>query len=230
MGNLFRDRIDAGRQLAKALSRFAGEQPVVLALPRGGVQIGFEIADALDAPLDILIVRKIGAPDQPELALGALVDGGAPEVLIDEELTTRMGITRAVLERQIERTQEELRRREVLYRGHRPWIPLANRTVIVADDGIATGSTMRAALRRLRKESPKQLIMAVPVAPPDTLVELRPLADLIVCLQEPQAFRAVGLFYESFDQVPDREVIDVLERARRREPRREGGMGGPGKG
>jgi putative phosphoribosyl transferase len=210
----FRDRVDAGRKLAARLSPLRGEKPIVLALPRGGVVVGYEIARVLDAPLDIIAVRKIGAPFHPEFGIGALVDGDEPELLLDEESVRVVGATRDELDAQIERELREIRRREELYRGKRPRADVRGRTVIVVDDGIATGSSVRAALRAMRRAAPARLVLATPVAPPHTLESLRRECDEAVCLFSPAWFRAVGEFYGDFDQTTDEEVIELLGRAR----------------
>ncbi|HEY3244380.1 MAG TPA: phosphoribosyltransferase [Phycisphaerae bacterium] len=210
----FRDRLDAGRQLAARLSDRRAEQPIVLALPRGGVVVGYEIARALEAPLDIIAVRKIGAPFQEEFGVGALVDGDDPEILLDEQTLRALGLTRADLHDQIERELLEIRRRERLYRGDEPRVDVRDRTVIVVDDGIATGSSVRAALRALRRAQPRRLVLATPVAPPRTLESLREDCDEVVCLICPQWFRAVGEFYESFEQTSDEEVTELLRQGR----------------
>lgn len=210
---MFRDRSDAGRRLAVALARFAAERPVVLALPRGGVPVAFEVARALRAPLDVVLVRKVGHPKTKELAIGAVVDGAEPQVVLDRAAALALGATSAGIDAAVARAWQELQRREQLFAGHRPKVTLADRTVIVIDDGIATGYTMRAALRRVRRERPRQSILAVPVAPPDSLVELRSECDLVICLHEPSSFRAVGESYEDFVQVTDDEVIALLDRA-----------------
>ncbi len=212
---MFRDRKEAGQLLARELSSRGFRQPLVLALPRGGVPVGYEIAAALDAPLDILAVRKVGAPFHPELGVGALVDGDSPEALLDMDMIARLGIRREDLDETIRKETAEVRRREGLYRGGRPPVAVAGRTAILVDDGIATGSSVRAALRSLKRKGARRVVLAVPVAPPETLESLAPEADEIVCLQKPDFFRAVGQFYEDFGQVSDAEVIGFLERARK---------------
>lgn len=210
---MFRDRRDAGRQLAEALAEFKKKRPVVLALPRGGVPVAYEVAKALDAQLDILVVRKLGAPGQPELGIGAVVDGDHPESVVDEESVRLLHVSPEFLEREIATELEEIRRREVVYRGGRSPIPIRGRTVIVVDDGIATGGSMRAALRGVRRASPAKLVLAVPVAPEDTIARLAREVDEIVCLSTPPGFQAVGQFYRDFRQTSDQEVIDLLEAA-----------------
>lgn len=209
----FRDRADAGRRLAQSLQHLRADRPVVLALPRGGVVVGYEVARALEAPLDVVVVRKVGAPFQPEFGVGAIVDGEHPEVVLDEEVIRHAGIDRQELEEQIERERAELRRRERLYRAARAPVEVSGKTVIVVDDGIATGSSVRAALRALRRAGPRRLVLATPVAPPQTINALRAEADEVVCLLEPPWFQAVGQFYDNFEQTTDEEVIELLRRA-----------------
>lgn len=209
----FQDRVDAGRQLAKALSDFKGQDCVVLALPRGGVPVAAEVAAALKAPLDLILVRKIGAPVQPELAIGAVVDGGAPIVVRNEEVMRLSGTREAEFDAICKRELAEIERRRKLYMGGRPPLDPKGRIAIVVDDGLATGATMRAALRATRKRGPKMLVLAVPVAPPETLESFRDEADRIVCLERPEDFGAVGYFYRDFRQVSDDEVIAMLSAA-----------------
>jgi putative phosphoribosyl transferase len=210
----FADRREAGRLLADRLLRFKEGRPVVLALPRGGVPVGFEIARALAAPLDLVLVRKLGAPGQPELAIGALALGEEAEFVTDPELLAALGVPSAELEAIKAREVREIERRRKLYLGDRKPLPVAGRTAILVDDGIATGATMRAALAATRKRKPARLVLAVPVAPPDTVARLSAEADEIVCLAEPRSFLAVGQFYRTFTQLEDREVLDLLAQAR----------------
>jgi len=211
---IFRDRRDAGQQLALRLRQYRDEHPVILALPRGGVPVGYEVASALAAPLDVLVVRKLGAPRQPELGIGALVDGDHPEGVLNERTIAMLGVDRTHLRAEIERETREIRRREAAYRCGRPPLGLAGHIVIVVDDGLATGSTMRAALRGVRRRAPKRLVLAVPVAPPDTLAALATEVDEIVCLHTPAEFDAVGRFYRDFEQTSDEEVVRLLADAR----------------
>ena len=208
---LFRDRTDAGRRLAARLTSFRSRDPVVLALPRGGVPVGLEIARALDAPLDVVLVRKIGVPFQPELALGAIVDGDPPELVIDTHLKTMLDIPDAYVDEERQRQLVEIGRRRHVYLAGRPAAAVAGRTVIVVDDGIATGSTVRAALRAIRRRRPAHLVLAVPVAPPETIAALRDEVDEIVCLETPALFGAIGQFYADFRQLEDAEVIAALQ-------------------
>lgn len=210
----FHDRTDAGKQLAAALAGYAGKDCVVLALPRGGIPVAAEIAFALHAPLDVLLVRKIGAPQQPELAIGAVVDGGAPVFVRNKELLRLTGTGEREFNAIARRELAEIERRRRLYlQGGTPLDP-KGRIAIVVDDGIATGATMRAALQATRMRGPKELVLAVPVAAAETLESLRGEADRVVCLETPEPFGAVGYFYDDFDQVTDAEVIAALARAR----------------
>jgi putative phosphoribosyl transferase len=208
------DRAAAGRALAERLAahRFVAP-PVVLALPRGGVPVALPVARRLRAPLDLLLVRKIGVPWQPELALAAVVEGEPPALVIDEEVQRMVGATRAELDAAMADALAEIRRRRAHYLAGRAPVPLEGRTAIVVDDGIATGTTVRAALQGLRQRRPAALVLAVPVAPADTLARLRTEADEVVCLHQPSPFRAVGLHYVDFHQVGDDEVVAALREA-----------------
>jgi putative phosphoribosyl transferase len=210
----FADRREAGRRLAGALARYSGTKALVLALPRGGVPVGFEVARALGAQLDVLVVRKLGAPGQPELGIGAVVDGAPPQALINQALARMVGATPEYLEAEKDRQIAEIDRRKRAYRGDRPNPGIAGRTVIVVDDGIATGGTMKAALRALRSRGPERLVLAVPVAPADSLAELESECDEIVCLEQPALFRSVGNHYSDFSQTEDAEVVRLLAQAR----------------
>lgn len=214
MSGAFANRTEAGRLLAKRLSATPREgRVVVLALPRGGLPIGLEVARALKAPLDLLLVRKIGAPWQPELAVAAVVDGNPPQLVIDESTSTLTGADADYIEKEKARELHEIeRRRHVYLRGRTP-LPVEGATVIVVDDGIATGTTMRAALKGLRRMHPERLVVAVPVAPSDTLAELRSEVDELVCLEQPEYFHAIGNHYADFHQVDDEEVIAALDAA-----------------
>jgi putative phosphoribosyl transferase len=207
---MFANRKAAGRQLADRLQHLQHDRPLVLALPRGGVPVGFEIAARLGAPLELVLVRKIGVPWQPELALGAVVDGADPQVLINEDLAAELGIDQRYIASETTRQLEEIERRREIYLGGRPPTALVGRTVIIVDDGIATGSTMRVALRAVKKAGAKRVVLAVPVAPNDTLWQLRPEADEIVCLETPDPFIAVGAHYLEFSQLADAEIIPLL--------------------
>ncbi|MGA5899185.1 phosphoribosyltransferase [Streptomyces venetus] len=208
----FRDRRQAGGRLAEVLRTRQGEgalpDPLVLALPRGGVAVGREVARVLDAPLDVLVVRKIGAPFQEELGVGAMAGDEVP--LLDEDALRHLGIGEAALAPVIERERAELRRREHLYREGRPAPDLRGHTVIVVDDGLATGSTARAALRYVRRQAPARVVLAAPVCSPEAAELMRAEADEVICLHRPTAFMAVGLWYENFEQLTDRDVLEAL--------------------
>lgn len=212
-GPLFRSREDAGRRLAARLRRFKGQRPVVLALPRGGVPIGLAVARALEAPLDLVLVRKIGVPFQPELAYAAVVDGARPETVINEEVAAMLHLPEAYLEQETERHLEEIKRRRRLYLAGRPRAEVANHTAVVVDDGIATGTTVRAALKAVRRARPGKLVLAVPVAPLDTIEALREDTDEIVCLATPAGLGAISVYYADFHQVSDEEVVALLEQS-----------------
>ncbi len=211
---IFKDRTHAGQLLAKQLERYRGTDALVLALPRGGVPVGAEIARALSADMDTVIPRKIGAPGDPELAIGAVSGHGG--VLLNEDLVRALGVPREYIREAVARERAEIERRSRLYRGVEPAPHIEGRTVIVVDDGIATGYTMLAALRGVREEKPARLVAAVPVAPPDSVARLEAEADEVVVLSRPVPFFAVGQFYEDFSQVSDEEVRDILARVRSR--------------
>lgn len=208
----FADRHDAGRQLAACLLPAAAERPIVVGLPRGGVPVAEEVAAALDAPLEIFAVRKLGAPHNPEYGIGAIAEDGTR--VFDPEALTVLGIDNGTLEAIVARETAELRRRVNAYRGDRPHVPFADRTVIVVDDGVATGVTDTAALRAIRRHRPRRLVLAVPVCAPDSSVRLRDEADELACLLEPHQLYGVGQWYRDFTQVSDAEVVAALKRHR----------------
>lgn len=208
----FYDRTDAGRRLASELEKFKGEDVIVFALPRGGAPVAEPIAVSLNAPLDLVLVRKIGVPFQPELAMGAVADGGDPVVVRNEDVIAMADISEQAFQEVCARELEEIERRRRLYLGGRPRPEAKDRVAIVVDDGVATGATTRAALRAVRARAPKKLVLAVPVAPPDTLESLALEVDEIVCLETHRAFGAIGFFYRDFRQISDDEVIEILNR------------------
>jgi putative phosphoribosyl transferase len=211
----FRDRAHAGQVLAGRLAPFAGRpDPLVLALPRGGVPVAYEVASALNAPLDVFIVRKLGVPWRPELAMGAIASGGAR--VLNTDVIFSLGITDRQIELQAQAELRELARRETAYRGDRPPPAVKDRTVILVDDGLATGSTMRVALQALRAQNPRELIAAVPIASPDVCAELADAADEMICTVTPEPLYAVGLWYANFAPTTDEEVRMLLQRAAER--------------
>jgi predicted phosphoribosyltransferase len=211
MAMMYRDRSEAGRILATKLAAYADQSDVlVLALPRGGVPVAFEVAQALRAPLDIFLVRKLGLPGHEELAMGAIASGGVR--VLNEEVVRVLQVPEDVLEAVASAEQQELERRERLYRGERPPVDVRGKTVILVDDGLATGASMRAAVAALRQMGPARLIVAVPVGSAETCQNLKEQADEVVCASTPEPFRAVGLWYEDFSQTSDEEVRELLER------------------
>jgi putative phosphoribosyl transferase len=214
---VFRDRADAGRRLAEALGRYRGEQDlVVLALPRGGVPVGFELARGLDAALDVIVVRKLGAPGQAELAIGAIASGGMR--VVNDRVVAELGLGEEAVARAATLEERELIRRECLYRGGREPVGVKDRTVIVVDDGLATGATMRDAVLVLRSRHPRRLVVAVPVAPAQSYSALLREVDELVCLATPKPFIAVGAWYDNFSPITDEEVRHLLERPGRPPP------------
>jgi predicted phosphoribosyltransferase len=208
----FRDRQEAGRQLAGRLTPYAKrDDVVVLALPRGGVPVAFEIARALEAPLDVFVVRKLGAPGHPEFAIGAIATRGVR--VLSDDVIAELGIPPATIEHVAERERLELERQEKAYHANRPTLALRGKTVIVIDDGLATGSTMEAAVKALREYYPAKIIVASPVGAADSCRRLRAVADEAICLQTPEPFNAVGQWYWVFDQTTDAEVVELLRRA-----------------
>ncbi len=208
----FEDREDAGRQLAGRLAGYGDEDPVVLALPRGGVPVGYEVARSLGAPLDVFIARKLGAPRRPELGIGAVAQGGVR--VLNERAVELLKIPEEYIERVTARETAEIERRLHLLRGERPEPEVRGRTAILVDDGLATGVTARAAVEALKRRAPRRLVLAVPVCAAETAETLRPEVDDLVCLKEPSNFVAVGLWYRDFAQVEDGEVVALLESAR----------------
>ena len=208
----FANRREAGQRLAQALRAYAGRDLLVLALPRGGVPVAFEVAKALKAELEVMVVRKLGVPYQEELAMGALASGGAR--VLNHEVIANLGLSEDVIEEVTRREEQELARRERAYRGDRPFPKVKGRTVILVDDGLATGATMRAAVAALKTLGPATIVVAVPVAPPDTAAKLREEVDDLVCLATPENFYAVGQWYVDFSQISDEEVRELLAKAR----------------
>lgn len=212
MSRVFRNRTEAGQLLARELTIYANRPDVlVLGLPRGGVPVAFEVAKALRLPLDICIVRKLGVPGHSELAMGALASGDV--MVLNEEVIQEIGISQEVINKVAAKEKQELLRRERTYRGKRPISNLKNRNIILVDDGIATGSTLRAAINSLRQQQPKSIVVAVPVAPPLTCKELKKEVDEVVCLLMPEPLYAIGLWYEGFSQTTDQEVSNLLAQA-----------------
>ncbi len=209
---MFRNRREAGRALGTELGAYTGrDNVVVLGLPRGGVPVAFEVAHVLDAPLDVFLVRKLGAPGQEELAMGAIASGGVRT--LNPSVIDSLRISPEEIDRTARSEERELRRREISYREDRPPLDLEGRIVILVDDGLATGSSMRAAVEAVRKFAPERIVVAVPVAPPSTAREMRRIADDVVCVATPEPFYSVGRFYEEFEQTTDEEVRDLLRRA-----------------
>jgi putative phosphoribosyl transferase len=203
------NRRDAGQKLASLLKKYRADQPIVLGIPRGGVIVAAEVAKALQAPLDILIVRKIGAPHNEEVAIGAVMPDGM--AVLDTNLIAKLAIPDEYINRAIEEQTVEIKRRRHMYKGDKVMPPLENHTVILVDDGIATGYTIEAAVEGLRNQKPKAIILAAPVAPVEVVHRLRKITDEVVCLDTPEPFYAVGQFYQDFSQTSDNEVIEVLQ-------------------
>lgn len=208
----FVDRADAGKRLAVALKGFAGGDGVVLAIPRGGVVVGYEIAEALDLPLDVIIPRKLGAPYNPELAIGAVAEDGS--AVLDSNLVEYLDVSQEYIAEESERQRREIERRQGVYRQGMAPRQIADKDVIIVDDGIATGSTMKAALTSVKNKGAKSLTVAIPVGPPSTIEELKKMADRVVCLYTPEDFQAIGQFYQDFSQTSDHEVISLLKKCR----------------
>lgn len=209
--DILKNRVEAGKQLAQAL-KTAGKDAIVLAVPRGGVVVGFEVAKALRIPLDVIVTKKIGAPDNPELAIGAVAEDGT--YILDDSIVRQLYVPKGYIEEEVERQRQEIQRRLQRYRGTVPYPSLKNREVIIVDDGVATGATLKATLRLIRSKGAKSVTVAVPVGPPDTIRELEKLADRVVCLLTPEPFYAIGQFYDDFSQTSDEEVTELLRRSR----------------
>lgn len=209
---MFDDRTQAGRILADRLAPLSLKNAVVFALPRGGVPVAAPIAERLSAPLDLVLVRKIGAPSQPELAIGAVTDGIEPECVFNQRIIRELGVTQTEIDAISAREKAEIERRRTLYLHDRPRVEARGRTVIVVDDGVATGATMKVALTALKKHAPARLILALPVAPPSVIAALKPLADDVICLESSDYFPGVGAFYRDFPQITDKAVIAILDR------------------
>jgi predicted phosphoribosyltransferase len=205
--SLFQDRSDAGLQLAQKLKIYQSEDPIILALPRGGVPVGYEVAQILHAPLDVIVARKIGAPWNPELGVGAVAPGVQ---ILDSNSLDLLGITATDIEKIIQKEKQEIERRQKLYQQDQKLSNITGKTVILVDDGVATGVTTRAAIQAIKKCNPSKLILAVPVGPADTMKALGQLVDNLICLEIPSPFYAVGAFYLTFPQVSDEEVIQLL--------------------
>ncbi|MEX0408229.1 phosphoribosyltransferase [Aquibium sp. LZ166] len=213
---MFSDRAEAGKALGSELAKMDLHDAIVLALPRGGVPVAAAIADLLNAPLDLVIVRKVGAPGNPELAVAAIVDGNPPDVVLNREIIEAYGLAEEEIDALVKDERPELERRRNAYRGKRKVLSVRDKTVIVVDDGAATGTTMKVALRALRRRQPRSIVVALPVAPPDTCIELESEADAVVCLSQPPSFRALSQHYRDFRQLSDAEVTQALHDAARR--------------
>ncbi len=209
--DILKDRVEAGKQLAQAL-KTVGKDAIVLAVPRGGVVVGFEVAKALGISLDVIVTKKIGAPDNSELAIGAVAEDGT--YILDDSLARQLYVPKVYIEEEVERQRKEIQRRLERYRGTVAYPSLKNREVIVVDDGVATGATLKAALRLVRSKGAKSVTVAVPVGPADTIRELEKIADCVVCLLTPDPFYAIGQFYMDFSQTTDEEVTELLKRAK----------------
>ena len=211
VGTNFKDRKEAGRILANRLTKYADQKPIVLGLPRGGVPVAFEVAKALKAPLDVYVVRKLGVPGHEELAMGAIASGDVR--VLNKPVVEDLRISEEAIETETRKEQEELKRRELLYRGKRPPLDVSNRTVVLVDDGIATGSTIKAAIAALKKQKAGRIVVAVPVAPASTIDELKTEVDEVICDSTPEFFHAISLWYDEFPQTSDEEVRELLKKA-----------------
>lgn len=208
----FSDRVDAGKRLASALASFVAKDAIVLAIPRGGVVVGYEVAKSLNVPLDVIIPHKIGAPDNQELAIGAMTEDGT--IILDKNLVAYIGVSQTYIKEESERQKQEIERRLKMYRQDEAYPNLSGREVVIVDDGIATGSTMKAALASVKNRGAKSVTVAIPVGPPSTIKELKNQADNVICLYTPAYFQAIGQFYVDFDQTTDEEVIELLKRSK----------------
>lgn len=213
-GKLFRDRYQAGQELSKLLAKYAGEKPVVLALPRGGVPVGYHVAQSLNAPLDVIIVKKIGLPQNKEFGVGAVAEDDTQ--ILDQRTLSLIGVPKEYLKEALEEEREEMKRRQKVYRQNKSLSSLKNKTVILVDDGLATGVTAKAAIEAVKKQKPKKIIFASPVCAYDTAMQLRQLVDEVVCVATPQEFIAVGNWYDYFPQLSDQEVVEILQGFRQR--------------
>ncbi len=218
----FANRVEAGKRLASELESFVGKNAIILAIPRGGVVVGYEIAKEFNLYLDVIIPRKIGAPDNPELAIGAMTEDGT--IILDQKLVAYLGVSQDYIKEESERQKNEIKRRLKLYRGNDPYPDFHGQNVILVDDGIATGSTMKAALASVKNRGARTVTVAVPVGPPSTINELKKQADKVVCPYTPEYFEAIGQFYVNFDQTSDQEVIQLLKERKQKNPSRTIGM------
>lgn len=217
----FNDRVEAGKRLASELADFKGKDAIVLAIPRGGVVVGYEIAKALRLQLDVIIPRKIGAPNNSELAIGAVTEDGT--TILDQSLIAYIDVPQSHIMEESERQRQEIQRRLNVYRQSEPYPNLKGRNIIIVDDGIATGSTMKAALVSVKKRGAKSVTIAIPVGPPSTIRELEKIADRVVCPFTPEYFQAIGQFYSDFSQTTDEEVIELLKKNRQINPDKHAG-------
>jgi putative phosphoribosyl transferase len=221
----FANRVDAGKRLASELKNLVGKNAIVLAIPRGGVVLGYEIAKALNLPLDVIIPRKIGAPNNPELAIGAMTEDGT--IILDKNLVSYLRVSQDYVKEESERQKNEIQRRLKSYRGNEPYPNLRGRDVIIVDDGIATGSTMKAALASVKNRGARTVTVAVPVGPPSTIDELEKEADKVVCPYTPEYFQAIGQFYMDFEQTTDEEVNQLLKQSKQNNPVKPSGKVAP---
>jgi len=208
---MFANRAEAGRRLARKLDHLAKDAPVIFAMPRGGLPVAAEIAAGLRAPIELVFVRKIGAPSQPELAIGAVVDGADPVLILHDDIISRYGIPQQYIEQARQTALNEIERRRKIYARDKKTLRVRGRTIIIVDDGIATGASIEAALKAMRTQAPKHIVLAVPVAAAGTIARLQPLVDEIVCLETPDDLRAIGFYYRDFRQLSDAEVLKILE-------------------